>query len=105
MLVKLLQDHPHMKFIVNEDALGSNAPHIADLEEHSLQYILGVKEGEHKLLFQYVDQTVESREAVELAFLLLREYLLIQLCHIKTRTVYESHFSKLYYSSVVRELL
>ena len=67
MLVKLRQDHPHMKFIVNEDALSSNAPHIADLEEHNLHYILGVKEGDHKFLFQHVDQAVESGEAVELA--------------------------------------
>jgi hypothetical protein len=67
MLVKLRQDHPHMRFIVNEAALGSNAPHISDLEEHNLHYILGVKEGDHKFLFQHVDQTVESGEAVELA--------------------------------------
>ena len=66
MLVKLRQDHPHLKFIVNEDALSSNAPHIKDLEEHNLHYILGVKEGDHKYLFQYVDQVVESGKAVEL---------------------------------------
>jgi hypothetical protein len=66
MLGKLRQDHPHMKFIVNEDALSSNAPHIEDLEEHDLRYILGVKEGDHKLLFQLVDQAVENGEAIEL---------------------------------------
>ena len=53
MLVKLRQDHPHLKFIVNEDALSSNAPHIKDLEEHNLHYILGVKEGDHKFLWVY----------------------------------------------------
>jgi hypothetical protein len=66
MLGKLRQDHPHMKFIVNEDALSSNAPHIEDLEEHDLRYILGVKEGDHKFLFQFVDQAVENGEAIEL---------------------------------------
>jgi hypothetical protein len=66
MLGKLRQDHPHMKFIVNEDALSSNAPHIEDLEEHDLRYILGVKEGNHKFLFQFVDQAVENGEAIEL---------------------------------------
>lgn len=66
MLVKLRQDHPHMKFIVNEDSLASNAPHIRDLQEHDLRFILGVKEGDHKFLFQYVDQAVESGQAVEL---------------------------------------
>lgn len=67
MLVKLRQDHPHLQFIVNEDALSSNAPHIEDLEEHGLHYILGVKEGDHKFLFQHVDQAVANGEAIELA--------------------------------------
>ena len=66
MLVKLRQDHPHLQFIVNEDSLSSNAPHIEDLEEHNLHYILGVKEGDHKFLFQHIDQVVESGKAIEL---------------------------------------
>lgn len=66
LLGKLRQDHPHMKFIVNEDSLSSNAPHIDDLEEYNFHYILGVKEGDHKFLFQYVAQAVEQGEAVEL---------------------------------------
>ena len=66
MLGKLRLEHPHMKFIVNEDSLSSNAPHIEDLEKHNLRYILGVKEGDHKFLFQFVDQAVESGEAIEL---------------------------------------
>lgn len=67
MLGKLRLDHPHMKFIVNEDGLASNAPHIDDLEAHDIRYILGVKEGDHKFLFQFVDQAVESGEALELS--------------------------------------
>ncbi len=66
LLGKLRQDHPHMNFIVNEDSLSSNAPHIDDLEEHKLHYILGVKEGDHKFLFQHVAQAVEQGEAIEL---------------------------------------
>ncbi len=66
LLGKLCQDHPHMNFIVNEDSLSSNAPHIDDLEEYNLHYILGVKEGDHKFLFQHVAQAVEQGEAVEL---------------------------------------
>jgi hypothetical protein len=50
-LVKLRQDHPHLKFIVTEDSLSSNAPHIETLHEHGLHYILGVKEGDHAYLF------------------------------------------------------
>jgi hypothetical protein len=53
-LVKLRQDHPHLKFIVTEDSLSSNAPHIETLHAHGLHYILGVKEGDHASLFQQV---------------------------------------------------
>ena len=53
-LWKLLQDHPHLKFIVTEDSLSSNAPHIETLHTHGLHYILGVKEGDHAYLFQQV---------------------------------------------------
>ncbi len=53
-IVKLRQDHPHLKFIVTEDSLSSNAPHIEALHDHDLHYILGVKEGDHAYLFQQV---------------------------------------------------
>ena len=66
MLGKLRQDHPHMNFIINEDALASNAPHIDDLEENGFRYILGVKKGDHKFLFNFVDLAVENGEAIEL---------------------------------------
>ncbi len=65
MLIKLRQDHPHLQFIVNEDALSSNAPHIEDLKAYNLHYILGVKQGDHKFLFQYVDDAVTSGDVME----------------------------------------
>src|SRR5262245_28415784 len=46
-IAKLRQDHPHLKFIVTEDSLSSNAPHIETLQHYDLHYILGVKEGDH----------------------------------------------------------
>jgi len=54
-IVKLRQDHPHLKLIVTEDSLSSNAPHIETLQAHHLHYILGVKEGDHPYLFQQVE--------------------------------------------------
>ena len=57
-VAKLRQDHPHLKFIVTEDSLSSNAPHIETLQAHGLRYILGVKEGDHAFLFEQV-QTAE----------------------------------------------
>jgi hypothetical protein len=53
-VAKVRQDHPHLKFIVTEDSLSSNAPHIETLHAHGLHYILGVKEGDHASLFQQV---------------------------------------------------
>jgi hypothetical protein len=51
---KLRQDHPHLKFIITEDSLSSNAPHIETLHAYDLHYLLGVKEGDHAFLFQHV---------------------------------------------------
>ena len=67
LLKKFRKDHPHLKVIINEDSLSSNAPHIKDLEEYNCHYILGVKEGDHKFLFQHVDQVVQDGEATELS--------------------------------------
>src|SRR5919202_3736647 len=53
-VAKLRQDHPHLKFIVTEDSLSANAPHIETLHAHDLRYILGGKEGDHPYLFQQV---------------------------------------------------
>jgi hypothetical protein len=53
-LVKFRQDHPHLKCVVTEDSLSSNAPHIETLQAHGLHYILGVKEGDHAFLFSQV---------------------------------------------------
>jgi hypothetical protein len=54
LLVKLRQDHPHLKVIVTEDSLSPNAPHIHVLHEHHLHYMLGIKEGDHGYLFAQV---------------------------------------------------
>src|SRR5882672_8163669 len=53
-VAKLRQDHPHLKFIVTEDSLSSNAPHLETLRNHALHFILGVKEGDHAFVFQQV---------------------------------------------------
>ena len=48
------RDHPHLKVIVTEDSLSSNAPHLETLQAHDMRYILGVKEGDHAFLFKHV---------------------------------------------------
>jgi hypothetical protein len=59
-ITKLRQDHPHLKFIVTEDSLSSNAPHIETLHAHGLHYILGVKAGDHAYLFAQVQAAEQA---------------------------------------------
>ena len=59
-IAKLRQDHPHLKLIVTEDSLSSNAPHIETLQAHDMHYILGVKEGDHAFLFKQVAEAEQA---------------------------------------------
>jgi hypothetical protein len=59
-IAKLRKDHPHLKFIVTEDSLSSNAPHIATRHAHGLHYILGVKDGDHAYLFEQVQAAEQA---------------------------------------------
>ena len=69
-LLKVRQDHPDLPLIITEDGLSANAPHIKALKTGNFRFILGVKEGDHAYLFNYVntaqatDQTTvyEQRE-------------------------------------------
>ncbi len=64
-IAKLRQDHPHLKFIITEDSLSSNAPHIETLHEHGLHYILGVKDGDHAYLFKQVQAAEHAGRVTE----------------------------------------
>src|SRR5467141_4918890 len=59
-MAKLRQDHPHLKFIITEDALSSNAPHLATLHDYGCHSILGGKEGDHAYVFQQVQVAEEA---------------------------------------------
>ena len=54
LIAKLRQDHPHLKLLVTEDSLSSNAPHIEVLQDHQMQSLLGVKEGDQAYVFEHV---------------------------------------------------
>ncbi len=62
---QLRKDHPHLPLIINEDALSPNAPHIRDMEKYNLHYILGVKPGDHKFFFNYVETAVQDGRTTE----------------------------------------
>jgi hypothetical protein len=48
------QDHPHLPVIIVEDALSANAPHLRDLRDARVHYLIGVKPGDHAFLFQHL---------------------------------------------------
>lgn len=54
LLVRLRKDYPTLPFIVVEDALSANGPHLNLLKELGLSYIVSVKEGDHASLFETI---------------------------------------------------
>ena len=54
LLRQIRQEHPHLKLIVVEDGLASNAPHIRELKALDMHFILGAKPGDHAFLFDKV---------------------------------------------------
>jgi len=68
-LQKVRKDHPRLGFIVIEDGLSSNAPHVRDLQTHDMHYILGAKEGDHPLLFHALEEASKRGEAGEFSMI------------------------------------
>jgi hypothetical protein len=60
LLRKIRQEHPRLMLIVIEDGLASNAPHIRELLDLRMHFILGVKPGDHEHLFHHVEQAFEE---------------------------------------------
>lgn len=60
LLEDLRREHPHLKLIVIEDGLASNAPHIRQLQALDLRFILGAKQSDHGFLFDWVDHTPDT---------------------------------------------
>ncbi|MGH9439563.1 MAG: transposase [Terriglobia bacterium] len=51
LLRRIRAEHPHLKLIVVEDGLASNAPHIRDIIALRMHFILGAKPGDHEFLY------------------------------------------------------
>jgi hypothetical protein len=60
LLRKIRQEHPRLKLLVVEDGLASNAPHIRDLVQLRMHFLLGVKPGDHEFLFDRVTEAFEQ---------------------------------------------
>jgi hypothetical protein len=60
LLRKIRKEHPRLKLIVVEDGLASNAPHIRELKQLHMHFILGAKPGDHEFLFDQVIAAFED---------------------------------------------
>jgi len=65
LLRHVAEQYPQRCFIVIEDALGANAPHIRELQRHGMRYIIGVKSLGNKTLFDTVQQCLCANECTE----------------------------------------
>jgi hypothetical protein len=59
LLKRLRKQHPKLNILVVEDGLSSNAPHIADLKDNKMHFMLGAKPGDHQYLFEQVEQAMD----------------------------------------------
>jgi hypothetical protein len=64
LLTDFRREHPYLKAIVVEDGLGSNYPHLTLLDSLKLPYIIGVKEGDHAFLFDWVRNAKAKEHAI-----------------------------------------
>lgn len=60
-LENVRREHPHFKDILLEDGLSSTAPYFRMIEEHKLRYILWPKPEDHKLLFEYLEESADIK--------------------------------------------
>ncbi len=61
LLTTTRKEHPHTKFIVIEDGLASNGPHIQHLKSLNYNFILGAKPKDHTLLFETIKTSEETK--------------------------------------------
>lgn len=60
LLQAIRREHPHLKLLVVEDALASNGPHLRLLKDLDMRFIVGAKQADHKLLFDWVDHAAAT---------------------------------------------
>jgi hypothetical protein len=68
LLRHIRQEHPHLKLIVVEDGLASNAPHIRELQNANMHFLLGAKPGDHSFLFDHVLAAFEAERVTTLSW-------------------------------------
>jgi hypothetical protein len=65
LLEQLRCDYPQLKFLVVEDSLAANGPHLDLLRSLNLRYVINVKPGDHEALFAAVQEKRRTGECQE----------------------------------------
>jgi hypothetical protein len=65
LLTQLRQDYPQQKWLVVEDSLAANGPHLELLQTLNLRYLIQVKPGDHEALFAAVQAKRDAGEVEE----------------------------------------
>ena len=68
LLPKIRAEHPHLKFIVVEDGLASNAPHLRLLQQLDMHFLVGAKPGDHAFLEAQVSVAYADERMTTLAW-------------------------------------
>ncbi len=55
LLTAFRREHPHLPVVILQDGLASKGPPIKMLRAHEIGYILGVKPGDHTVLFAWLE--------------------------------------------------
>ncbi len=67
LLRKIRREHPHLRLIVVEDGLASNGPHIRELIDLNMHFLLGVKPGDHGFLFDHLLDAYDAEQVTTLS--------------------------------------
>jgi hypothetical protein len=65
LLTDLRREHPHLKVLVVEDGLASNYPHLSLIDSLKMSYLIGVKPGDHRFLFDWIKDLKAQRHSQE----------------------------------------
>ena len=68
LLRRTRAEHPHLRLIVVEDGLASNAPHIRDLQSLGMHFILGAKPGDHVFLYDRLLEEFDKERVTVIAW-------------------------------------
>jgi hypothetical protein len=68
LLRHIRKEHPKFAFIVVEDGLASNAPHIRELQALNMHFLLGAKPGDHEFLYERLIDAIDHEQITTISW-------------------------------------